>query len=121
MEKIALGIGGESFTVEVARTEAQRQQGLMHRKSLGAREGMLFVFDRDQHLDFWMKNTSLPLSIAFLSREGKVLEIVDMQPFSEKPIRSKFSARYALELLQGAFARLDVEAGARVTFPEGFR
>lgn len=120
-EKIALGIAGETFTIEVARTEAQRQQGLMGRKSLGAREGMLFVFDRDQHLDFWMKNTYLPLSIAFLSLEGKILEIVDMQPLSEKPIRSRFSARYALELAQGTFAMVGAEAGSFVTFPERFR
>jgi len=121
VEKVLLGIGGESFTIEVARSEAQRQRGLMHRKSLGAREGMLFVFDRDQRLDFWMKNTTLPLSIAFLSREGKILEIVDMQPLSEKPVRSRLSARYALELAQGTFAEVGAVPGSFVRFPESFQ
>ena len=92
------------MNVEVARTEAQREHGLMGRKDLGPRDGMIFVFDRDDHLSFWMKDTPTPLSIAFLSKEGKVLEIDDMQPFSESIIRSRFSARYALEMRQGAFA-----------------
>ena len=72
--------------MEVARTEAQREHGLMGRKDLGPRDGMIFVFDRDQRLSFWMKNTPTPLSIAFLSAEGKILQIEDMEPFSEKVV-----------------------------------
>ncbi len=67
---------------------------------------MIFVFDRDDHLTFWMKNTPTPLSIAFLSAEGKVLQIEDMEPFSESIIRSRRAARYALEMKKGAFAEL---------------
>jgi len=93
----------------------------MGRSALGPREGMLFVFDRDQHLDFWMKDTRIPLSIAFLSAEGKILEIVDMAPFSQKVVRSRFSGRYALELRQGRFREIGAREGSLVLFPAGFR
>ncbi len=92
----------------------------MGRTRLGPEEGMIFVFDRDEHLEFWMKNTPLPLSIAFLSAEGKILEIRDMQPFDERTIRSRFSARYALEVNQGAFQKMGIAEGDLVTFPAGF-
>jgi uncharacterized membrane protein (UPF0127 family) len=121
VEKIALAIGAERFDVEVARSDAQRARGLMGRTALGPREGMLFVFDRDQHLEFWMKDTRIPLSIAFLSTEGKILEIVDMAPFSQKVVRSRFSSRYALELRQGGFREIGAGEGTIVLFPAGFR
>lgn len=121
LERITLSVGGESFGVEVARSDAERQKGLMGRESLGRREGMLFVFDRDQHLDFWMKDTRIPLSIAFLSSEGRILEVLDMQPLSEKLIRSRLSCRYALELPEGAFRDVRAGEGTIVVFPEGFR
>ncbi len=88
----------QELAVEVARTEAEREHGLMGRTDLGPRDGMIFVFDRDDHLSFWMKDTPTALSIAFLSADGKVLEIEDMEPFSEKIMRSRLSARYALEM-----------------------
>jgi len=119
-EKVVLSVAGQSLTVEVARTEAQRERGLMERKDLGPREGMIFVFDRDDHLAFWMKNTPEPLSIAFISAEGKILQIEDMRPFSEDVIRSRIAARYALELTQGAFARLGICEGDTITFAPGF-
>jgi uncharacterized membrane protein (UPF0127 family) len=121
VEKIDLAIERERFDVEVARSNAQRARGLMGRSALGPREGMLFVFDRDQHRDFWMKDTRIPLSIAFLSAEGKILEIVDMAPFSQKVVRSRFSGRYALELRQGGFREIGAREGSLVLFPAGFR
>jgi uncharacterized protein len=120
LEKVALRAAGQDISVEVARTEAQREHGLMGRTDLGPRDGMIFVFDRDDHLSFWMKNTPTALSIAFLSAEGRVLEIYDMQPFSEKVIRSRLSARYALEMRQGAFAALGIHEGDTFSFPPGF-
>lgn len=120
MQRIALTVAGRELSIEVARTETERERGLMGRKNLGQTEGMLFVFDRDEHLEFWMKNTPLPLSIAFLSAEGRILEIRDMQPFDEKTIRSRYSARYALEMNQGAFQRLGIAVGNTVAFPQGF-
>jgi uncharacterized protein len=119
-EKITLGVAGRELSVEVARTEAQRERGLMGRRDLGPRDGMIFVFERDEHLAFWMKNTPTPLSIAFISAEGRILEITDMEPFSEKTIRSRFSARYALEMRQGAYAELGIREGDTISFPEGF-
>ncbi len=120
LPRVTVRAAGQELSVEVARTEAQREHGLMGRKDLGPRDGMIFVFDRDEHLEFWMKNTPTPLSIAFLSAEGKVLEIEDMQPFSERVIRSRLSARYALEMRQGAFAALGIREGDTITLPDGF-
>ncbi len=120
LDRIVLEASGQRITVEVARTEAEREHGLMGRRSLGELEGMLFVFDRDQRLAFWMKDTPLPLSIAFLSAEGKIIQIEDMQPFSQTIIYSRMSARYALEMRQGSFARLGIREGDTVKFPTGF-
>jgi uncharacterized protein len=120
LPRVMLQASGQELTVEVARTDAERERGLMGRRGIGPREGMIFVFDRDDHLSFWMKNTPTALSIAFLSADGKVLQIEDMEPFSEKIIRSKLSARYAVEMRQGAFAEMHVTEGTMVTFPAGF-
>jgi hypothetical protein len=121
LERVLVTIGSDAFTIEVARTENQRARGLMHRQTLGKREGMLFVFDADQHLAFWMKDTTLPLSIAFLSSDGRILQIEDMEPLSQKSIRSRLSARYALELPRGAFAEAGASEGEAVVLPERLR
>jgi uncharacterized membrane protein (UPF0127 family) len=120
LPRATLQAGTQAIEAEVARSEAERERGLMGRKSLGPREGMIFVFDRDERLSFWMKNTPLPLSIAFISVEGRVTQIEDMDPYSERIIRSRLSVRYALEMRQGAFAELGVAEGDTVRFPEGF-
>lgn len=120
VERVTIRAAGQALTVEVARTEAQRERGLMGRTNLGTRDGMIFVFDRDDHLTFWMKDTPTALSIAFLSAEGKVLQIEDMEPFSQSIIRSRRAARYALELKKGVFAELGVTEGDSFTFPDGF-
>ena len=99
---------------EIARTEAQRSQGLMHRKDLKDGEGMLFIFEKDQILSFWMKNTLVPLSIAYITGDGRILEIYDMEPGSLNPVRSSRSARYALEVPKGWFSRAGLGIGDRV-------
>lgn len=99
------------LSVEIARTDEERSQGLMNRKSLADGKGMLFVFERDQILSFWMKNTLIPLSIAFISAEGKILEIHDMEPGNINPLHSSRSARYALETPQSWFIRAGVAVG----------
>ena len=121
MERVQVTVGSTVFTVEVARTDAQRERGLMQRRSLGSREGMLFIFDADEHLTFWMKDTLVPLSIAFLSSEGRILQIEDMVPLSEKAIRSRLSARYALELPKGAYQEAGAAEGDVVRLPQGYR
>jgi uncharacterized membrane protein (UPF0127 family) len=99
------------ITVELARTDEERAQGLMFRKTLPDGQGMLFVFDRDQQLSFWMKNTVIPLSIAFIASDGHILEIKDMQPNDLNSVKSSRSVRYALEVPQGWFDRVNVKAG----------
>jgi len=120
-ERITINIGGKDFRVEVARTPEQRQKGLMFRKNLKAGEGMLFVFPADQYLTFWMKDTHIPLSIAFLAKDGEILQIEDLKPLSLRRVRSRRSARYALEVLQGIFRDLDVEPGRKIGLPADFR
>ena len=121
LERMPIVIGGEGFSVEVARTEEQKRTGLMHRKSLGPREGMIFVYDRDQQMAFWMKNTSIPLTLVFLSREGVILQIEDLKPHSLKTVVSERAARYALELPQGVLAELGVRAGDTIEVPPGLK
>jgi uncharacterized membrane protein (UPF0127 family) len=99
------------ITVEIARTEEERAKGLMFRKALPDGEGMLFVFDRDQVLSFWMKNTIIPLSIAFIASDGHIIEIKDMQPNDLTSVKSSRSVRYALEAPQGWFQRVNVKPG----------
>jgi len=104
----------------VARTEEQKTRGLMHRRTLGERSGMIFVYEADEHLSFWMKNTTVPLTLAFLSSEGEILQIEELKPLSLKPVSSSRAARYALELPAGALERLGVVPGDRVVLPAGF-
>jgi uncharacterized membrane protein (UPF0127 family) len=119
-EHVTISAAGQTLTVEVARTEAQRERGLMERTDLGPRDGMIFVFERDDHLTFWMKDTPSALSIAFLSSQGKILQIEDMEPLSESIVRSRLSVRYALELRKGAFAELGIREGDTFRFPARF-
>jgi uncharacterized protein len=99
------------ITVELARTDEERSRGLMYRESLPDGEGMLFVFDRDQPLSFWMKNTLIPLSIAFIASNGHIVEIKDMKPRDLTSVRSSIPVRYALEAPQGWFQRVNVRHG----------
>jgi uncharacterized membrane protein (UPF0127 family) len=118
---ISVRIGGVPFRLEVARTEEQKARGLMHRRSLGEREGMLFVYEADEHLSFWMKNTTIPLTLVFLSREGEILQIAELKPLSLRPVTSERAARHALELPLGALDRLGVGVGERIELPADFR
>jgi uncharacterized membrane protein (UPF0127 family) len=104
---------------EIARSDDERARGLMNRKTLPDGEGMLFVFDRDQILSFWMKDTLIPLSIAYISSDGRILEIHDMIPRDLSPIRSSRSLRYALEVPQGWFSRIGAAVGDRLVSGDG--
>jgi uncharacterized membrane protein (UPF0127 family) len=99
---------------ETARTKRQQEQGLMHRNSLAHGKGMIFIFEREQILSFWMKNTRIPLSIAFISEDGKILEIHDMEPFNLTPVQSSYPARFALEVPQSWFSRVGIRVGNRL-------
>ena len=109
-----LTIDGQTLTVEVAATQQTRETGLMNRFSLRQDHGMLFVFDAPQPLAFWMKNTYIPLSIAFIDGNGRILNIEDMRPQDESTHWSKGEARYAIEMRQGWFASKGIAAGDRV-------
>jgi len=99
-----LTIGPHKVWVEIAATEASRSYGLMNRASLPPNHGMLFVFETDQDSCFWMKNTPLPLTIAFIDAQGDILNMADMQPHTTDTHCPAAPVRYALEMAQGWFA-----------------
>lgn len=96
-------------------------RGLMYREKLEPESGMLFVFEREQVLSFWMKNTLIPLSIAFLDARGTVVRIADMTPLSIDTVSSERPAQYALEVQQGAFARYGLAVGSTLEIPASAR
>jgi uncharacterized membrane protein (UPF0127 family) len=111
---VQLNAGMHLITAEVAKTPQQRAIGLMHRERMGANEGMLFIFEQPSVQCFWMKNTLLPLSIAFLADDGRVVKIDEMQPQSLQEHCSGEPARYALEMNQGWFEKRGVKVGERI-------
>ena len=114
LEKTILDVGESKLITEIADTEESRNQGLMNRKSIGEEEGMLFVFDKESKVSFWMKNTEIPLSIAFIAADGTIRQIEDMEPFSLSPVPSYRNVLYALEVNQGWFDRHGVTVGDAV-------
>lgn len=105
--------------VEVAATLAQRQQGLMFRTVLGENEGMLFLFPRDVTTGFWMRNTYLPLDIAYIGSDLRVIGIVQGVPLDERVLAPPGPYRYVLEVNAGWFERHGLGVGAKVALPEG--
>ncbi|NJL03879.1 MAG: DUF192 domain-containing protein [Chloroflexaceae bacterium] len=108
---IPITIGDHTLQAEVVSTFATRAQGLMYREELAADQGMLFVFADDQLRNFWMRNTRIPLSIAYLDADQRIINILDMEPFDESLYPSAAPARYALEVNQGWFAERGIVAG----------
>ena len=105
------------LSVELARSAAERSRGLMFREELPEERGMLFVFAQETNAGFWMKNTKIPLSIAFIDGEGTILETQVMEALSEELHRPAQPYRYALEVNQGWFERHGFGAGDRVEIP----
>lgn len=123
LSTISISVKGHGLVVEVAGTPADRQCGLSHRKSLPAGCGMLFVFPTSRPLVFWMKDTQMPLSIAFLDEKAVVVGIEKMEPLQVRErYRSPCPARYALEVNKGWFEKHGVRVGdtAKIQIPEGF-
>ncbi|MBB3947549.1 hypothetical protein GGQ73_003517 [Rhizobium skierniewicense] len=103
------------FTVELATTDGQRQQGLMYRKTMAPTNGMLFDFGKDRDVTMWMRNTLIPLDMLFISKEGKIEHIhPNAVPHSEAIISSNGAVRYVLELNGGAAEKLDIKRGDTV-------
>ena len=109
-------VGGIPVSVEIADDPETRSQGLMHRDSLPENHGMLFVYPQEQILSFWMRNTKIPLDIAFIDGNGSILEVQQMEPHDEASHQSSQPAMYALELRLGWFADHAVGPGDKVEF-----
>lgn len=112
--KKEIKVGGVPLTVYVVNTDESRQLGLMFVKSLPEDEGMLFVYPRAGRRSFWMHNTWLPLSLAYLTEDGTVDQVVDMSPLEDKTYPSRAIVRHVLEVNRGWFERHGVQEGARV-------
>jgi uncharacterized membrane protein (UPF0127 family) len=112
---VQLRVGMHNIRAQLATTPLQRQIGLMYRQSMPTHEGMLFVFEDAQPQCFWMRNTLIPLSVAFLDDDGTVVNIADMKPLTEDSHCSAKPVRYVLEMNQGWFAKRGVKPGTRLS------
>lgn len=111
---VLLKLGGKEVQVEVANKISTRETGLMFRKEMGLDTGMLFVFPDSAPRAFWMKNTVIPLSIAFMDEKGVILNILEMPPETEQSFFSSGKAKYALEMNSGWFRKNGLKAGEAV-------
>ncbi len=110
----SLTIGMHLVKAEVAINDEERATGLMLRREMGPNEGMVFRFPSPRPVCMWMKNTLLPLSVAFIDEDGKIINIEDMQPQTENAHCAKRAARYALEMNQGWFRKKNIKPGTPV-------
>ncbi len=114
LPRVVLTAGMYRIDAQVAQSPQERQIGLMHRKSMPQHEGMLFVFAEAATQCFWMKDTLLPLTAAFVADDGSIVNLADMQPRSEASHCSQKPVRYVLEMNQGWFAQKGLKAGAQL-------
>lgn len=112
----SLDVAGHEVRVEIADDDEERKRGLMHRDSLPEDQGMLFVYPEEQTLSFYMRNTPIPLDIAFIDERGYIVDVQQMEPHTEELHRSSQPALYALEMNRGWFEAHGVEEGDRVRF-----
>jgi hypothetical protein len=106
----------KSLSIEIADTDYKRQLGLMYRTKLDENKGMLFIFTDIETHSFWMKNTLIPLTIAFIDANKVITQIEDMEPETEVPHTSKFKVKYALEVNKGWFEKNNIKPGDRLSF-----
>jgi hypothetical protein len=111
---VQLTTGMHLIRAELADSMGTRMEGLMHRKSMPQGSGMVFVFDETATHCMWMKNTLIPLSVAFIDEAGAIINIADMQPHSEQSHCATRPARYALEMNKGWFAQRGIKPGAKL-------
>ncbi|WP_299019337.1 DUF192 domain-containing protein [uncultured Tepidimonas sp.] len=114
LPRVTLRAGLHLIHAQVAATPEQRAIGLMWRRELPANEGMLFVFERPAVQCFWMKNTYVPLTAAFIADDGRIVNLVDMRPLDETSHCSREPVRYVLEMTQGWFAQRGIASGFRL-------
>ena len=113
-DTIPLIVGGTQVAAEVADTPQERAMGLMGRASLAPDAGMLFIYPDEAVRSFWMKNTPLPLSIAYISQAGRIVHLAEMNPLSEDPVPSLHPTMYALEMEAGWFTAHGVKVGQSI-------
>ena len=121
LQTTIIELGGKKLTVEIADTDQARSLGLMNREALPKDQGMLFVFTKPRILSFWMKNTKIPLSIAFFDKRQRLINIIDMSPTSLETTyyptyQSKRAALYALEVNQGWFQENEIVPPMKFSF-----
>ena len=114
LPRVKLGAGMHQIDAQVAATTEQRMTGLMYRQEMPQQEGMLFVFEYPSQQCFWMRNTLLPLSTAFVADDGTIVNIEDMAPMTENSHCSTKPVRYVLEMNKGWFAKKGIKAGTRL-------
>ena len=112
--EIELAINGHKLSAEVARTDAQRMTGLMHRRMLPENRGMLFIFPDISRHGMWMMNTYVPLSVAFVDERGVIVNIEDMEPLTQNAHNAAKPVKYALEMNRGWFKKRGIKAGAKI-------
>ncbi|MEW6693569.1 MAG: DUF192 domain-containing protein [Pseudomonadota bacterium] len=114
LPRVALRAGMHRIDAQVAQTPEQRAIGLMWRRELGPNEGMLFVFEAPAVQCFWMRNTYIPLTAAFIADDGRIVNMADMQPLDDTSHCSREPVRYVLEMAQGWFGKRGIAAGFRL-------
>jgi uncharacterized membrane protein (UPF0127 family) len=117
LPRVQLTAGGHTLEVYVARSEEERAQGLMHRRAMPEDEGMLFMSGKSRVQKFWMKDTPLPLSIAFLQDDGTILKIADLEPHDLEAESSEHPVRFVLEMNRGWFDERGIVPGTRLAGP----
>lgn len=117
LPRATLRAGRHQISVQLAVTPVQRQIGLMHRTDMPYNEGMLFIFEEAGVQCFWMRNTKLPLTAAFVADDGTIVNMADMQPMSDEQHCSIAPVRYVLEMNQGWFKSRGVRAGSKLRHP----
>lgn len=117
LQRTTLNAGMHLIQVQLAQDFEQRQIGLMWRKEMPQNEGMLFVFDQPAVQCFWMRNTLLPLTAAFVLDDGSIVNLADMKPMNDDSHCSKKPVRFVLEMNQGWFAKRNIQAGFKLSGP----
>lgn len=120
LQTMKLYVGAEVVTAELAMTQVQIATGMMFRKEMAENEGMLFVFGRPHRTAFYMKNTLLPLNIAYIAGDGTILELLELKPLDETPVEAKTDrVQFVLEMNKGWFERHNVAVGSVITCEYG--
>jgi uncharacterized membrane protein (UPF0127 family) len=114
LQRVKLSVGMYQIDAQVAQTAQQREIGLMFRKEMPQTEGMIFVFDQPATQCFWMRNTLLPLTAAFVADDGRIVNLADMKPQTDDSHCSEEPVRFVLEMNQGWFARKNIKKGAKL-------